>query len=231
MKATTLCKTLLAGLMLGGSAASFAAIHDAGHSSNLKVEGYIVPVACDIKWPGGSSADFGEVKPGWDPLKPDLPTYIGERPLQMAIHCEAPTRIAIGYKDDKASSVPAFMNTGHIYFGLGTSGPLSAQIGAYRVSYVASTLMVDNVAAHGVSTDNGINWLPQIGTPYFSKATGFFQGFEKDSDSGSSIEPSLANDMSVTLRVQAYLNRKADFPTGSRVKLDGLATIILNYVA
>ena len=103
MKTTTLVKAVLACFMLGSSVGAYAAtttIHDAGHSSNLEVKGFIVPVACNITWPGsqgaGGVANFRDVKPVWA-TDPDKETPIGQQPVQMEINCVDKTTIALSY--------------------------------------------------------------------------------------------------------------------------------------
>ena len=236
MKTTTLVKALLACFMLGGSAAAFAGIHDAGHSSNLQVEGYVTPVACNINWPGpnGGIAKFGEIKP---PDTWDGPQYIGGQAVPMEIKCASKTPLALSYVDTKASTVPAavaaVINVGGkpMALGLGTAGPNQDQIGAYRVDFYHRTILVDTEPGDGVATTtNGSQWNTLADNFSIETTPNLYQGFHAKNDT-TNVGPTPAKDITVTLHIYAWLNKKSDFPQASRVKLDGLTTIVLNYIA
>ena len=115
-------------------------------------------------------------------------------------------------------------------FGLGTDGSQQAQVGSYHVQYEYSTLKMDGLDAQSsFSTDNGVNWNLQDQYFSFNKTPLFYQGFHVRGAPGK--DPMPAKNITVKLVVDAYLNKKADFPKGSRVPLQGLATIVMSYIS
>jgi len=229
----------LASLALVGSSFSAMAA-DPSPSATLPLTGYVIPGACNPKFPVGS-LDLGTIKVA--ELNPTDFTSLPKKSIQLVIQCDAPTKVAVTFSDDRKGSVitgkglGAFISnsmgtallTESLLFGLGQSGAIN--IGGYMVRFNDSTsasgdgkniqaLFQDSGNTGKWTASNGQIAFPTAGSRYFSWGT-----------AGTST-PNAYSSITQSIDVYAALNKTADLKPAltNAVNLDGSITVTLKYL-
>ncbi|WP_150709903.1 DUF1120 domain-containing protein, partial [Pseudomonas fluorescens] len=110
---------LTVALLLSSASSAYAA-----SSTELTVTGFITPMACEPSLSGGGVVDYA--KTSSKDLKPNLPTHLGQKTLQLSVDCNAATTFALDLADNNPNS--AYLT--HMY-GLGRT-PNDERIGGFE---------------------------------------------------------------------------------------------------
>lgn len=139
--------TLIAGLLLAGASQAFAA-----SSVDLTVTGLITPSSCTPTLSNGGALDYGKISA--KDLRPDLPTSLGAKTLQLSVTCDAATLMALEAKDNREGSD---FNNDPLEYGLGLINGTEKLGGMMlRVLYPVA----DSVPARTIgSYDGGNTWM------------------------------------------------------------------------
>ncbi|WP_236202367.1 DUF1120 domain-containing protein [Pseudomonas carnis] len=201
--------TLAAGVLLLGSATTFAA-----SSVDLTVKGLIVPSACTPSLSGGGVVDHGKISA--KDLNLDDATYLDKRTLTMTVNCDAPIQFALHPIDNRASS-----SMDSSYFGLGFIND-TQKLGYYYLT-LSNPVADDGVVVQTIgSTDQGQTW---------------FKEKFLDPDlymSVASMEdltlPLAVKDLSVDVGVSTAIHRADGLDLSNEVTIDGSATLEVKYL-
>lgn len=207
----------------------------------IKVAGSITPSGCTPTL-SGASVDYGTMTS--DSLTLDAYTTLDRKSLDLTITCDEPVKLAFETKNGRPNtlagadedaisgaglspiSAPSSpLNSwlqGTAVVGLGLSG--SGHIGGYVVTIggiSASGVSVQTISRDGSSgkwTDGGGN-LYGIGV---KKKISWKKG--------DVVEPVAVQALTMSLNVQAYINKASELDLTKPIVLDGLSTIELIYL-
>lgn len=214
-----LCLLLL--LATGVSAGAHAA-----PSAELRVTGVIRPAACTPTLAGAGVVDYGNIPASQ--LRTGQATPLAARQLTLTVNCNAAAKIALVVVDNRATSrVPGITDAvqagAHYNFGLGSVA--GKNVGGYTLSFDsgASGATADTRAVTSiVSADNGSSWSAGNG---FIRHDGQYFSFTDNSG-----QPVAQQQLSATIKVQPFINKAENLPTGQDIPLDGAATIEIKYL-
>ncbi|KVM62875.1 hypothetical protein WJ60_17435 [Burkholderia ubonensis] len=211
------------GLLAVASSTAFA---DAAPTAELKVTGQIVPGACKINL--SHSVDYGNILNAR--LDNDKTTALGEQDVPLTITCDAASKLALSVVDNKTGTTPADLGKGTTvlgvsdlpdgnFFGLGASN--SKNIGGYAVQLKDVT--VDSKGTDVLDSSNHTSWTKSAHAlldpaKWVSWAT------------TGTTAPLAGTTIAGTLAVQAVIAKKTSLDTANPLKLDGSATLTVNYL-
>ena len=213
---------LVAGVVL--SVASLSA-----QASELRVKGAIVPASCSFTMTN-AVFDYGDIRPS--SLSETQYTRLTAKSTPFAVKCEGSALTAVGLKavDNRSSSkVPGIVSsidqgyTDNYNYGLGVSSK-GQKIGGYAV-HVQNSIADGRTVRTVTSADNGNTW-----TNYRSNALG--QGGDVIAWWGGSgaQTPLKVNSVSGNIQIITFINKKSALDVGSKIELDGHATLELRYL-
>ncbi|CAM3260141.1 Protein of unknown function [Pseudomonas gessardii] len=200
--------TLATGLLLLGSAATYAA-----STVDLTVKGLIVPSACTPSLSSGGVIDHGKISA--KDLRPDNPTLIGTHVMTLAVLCDAPIQFALNSIDNRAGS--SIMTSD---FGLGLIN------GTQKLGWYQLTLR--NAVADGsamqliASGDGGNTWYKES----FWDA-GLYMAVATQDDA---TQPASVKELVTELVVSTSIARTDGLDLSNEVTLDGSATLEVKYL-
>ena len=229
MKTSFLLKSMLACFLLGSSALALAA-HPTpmGRSNNFLINGEYTRGACNVSFPSGSEANYGQFS---TPLSPTTLTKLQKIKLSINIHCDSATAVALSFIDNQASSVPPLAKQvigDGVAFGLGFGQDDISQVGGAYITFRDEGATIDTKqATMTVSADDGASWSTKSWASWETKPN-YYVSFHETQDA-TNENPTAGQDMNATIETTAYLNTEPLFPTEGSVKLKGLATVVINY--
>lgn len=210
----------------------------------IKVAGTITPSGCTPMLSGSGAADYGTIKS--DSLTLDVYTALDSKFLDLSITCDAPVKLALEAKNGRpntlagadedaisgaalspTASASGVLSTATAVVGLGVSG--SAHIGGYALKAVA--FKTDGIGAQLITRegDSG-EWKEYTGG---KEGNNFYSiGVKRQLSwkNGSIKEPVAFKTATMSLMVQAYINKAAELDLTKSVVLNGLSTIELIYL-
>ena len=212
----------------------------------VKVAGTITPSGCTPTLSGDGAIDYGVIKS--DSLTLDAYTTLERKDLDLTITCDAPVKLALEAKNGRPNTLagvatedaisgaalsPAAsaLSTATAVVGLGVSG--SARIGGYALMAAAVTFKTDGTDAQLITREgNSGEWEEYYG---IAESDNFYSIGVKRQLSwmkawGSIPEPDAIKNVTIYLKVQAYINKASELDLTKPVILDGLTTLELIYL-
>lgn len=204
-------KILLGVVVLSGMSSVLATAAD------LRVVGSVVRGACVPSFDGGGVLGYGAIPIAT--LNPTSRTEIGAKSISYTIACDAPFAIGTSWLDGRINS-----DGSDNMFGLGQQGAVF--IGDYRIVHsatgaTASGAPVDVI----VSDDRGATWAA-LGAGEQLSDNSRFQSYSTP----GSLLPVASSLFTGTLEVHARINPTRSFDLDQPIRLDGLATMTVNYL-
>ena len=201
----------------------FDAIHT-GRSRELRLQARFAPAACTPSLSNGGTVAFGKLSVM--DLSIDKETALPARPLVVSVACDAPTAFTLRLQDNRQGSAtgPADDTT----YGLGLDAQ-QQKVGRYRVIFDPTRTTADSFPQL-FRTDSPTGAAPWSSASASTMAigAGHFLGFSASAGSTSGPEP--IQQLSATTRLEAVIAPLGTLDLGSEVRLDGAATLELNYL-
>lgn len=204
----------------------------------IKVAGTITPSGCTPTLSGGGSVDYGTMAS--DTLTFDAYTVLDRKSLDLTIVCDAPVKLALETKNGRPNTlagvdsedaksgagVSPIKTIGWLkeaaVVGLGLSG--SAHIGGYVIS--AGGISADGSSGQLIVRDGRSGVWASGGTNLYGIGVKRQISWKK----GDVAEPAAFQTLTISLNVQAYINKASELDLTKAVVLDGLSTIELVYL-
>lgn len=203
-----LSRLLSSCLMIGFAAPALAA-----STTDLTVQGLIVPAACTPSLSNAGIVDHGKISVS--DLKPAANTYLRPITVQLMVDCDAKTLLALMPTDNRKESGTGFYN-----YGIGLVD--GKKLGGYSLVY-------DKVLADGVtprmlmSWDNGTTWQS-------ADDSEMWDFFLSVGDAAGPRIPVPVQNLSMDLAVHTNINPAQNLPVAQEMNIDGSATITVHYL-
>ena len=198
-------------LLLASTSSTFAASR-----TDLTVTGLITPTACEPTLTDGGIVDYAKI-PVKD-LNTSGPTLLETKTLQLTVSCNGPASFAISALDNRA-------NTSHydsaLHYGLGKINE-TEKLGGYSMEL--RDLVADVPVTPLNSRDEGATWT--VGDGLFDKRD--WKGF--GTRTGGNWAPVALQSLAANLFVTAYIAPIDGLTLTNEVKLDGAATLQIEYL-
>ncbi|ENG6108749.1 DUF1120 domain-containing protein [Serratia liquefaciens] len=206
----------------------------------VKVAGTITPSGCTPTLPGDGAIDYGMIKS--DSLTLDAYTKLERKDLVLTITCDAPVKLALEAKNGRPNTLAGVATEDAIsgaalspvgsfigsrgapaVVGLGLSN--SARIGGYAIHFGlgvgAISITREGEAGKWTNGKSGEDNFYSIGV---KRQLSWMKAW-------SSIpEPDAIKNVTIYLKVQAYINKASELDLTKPVILDGLTTLELIYL-
>jgi len=208
---------------------STAAHTQAATTATLTVTGTVSPPTCDVSIPS-SALDLG-VMPSFRvasyPLKDNVAYTVPARSVALTITCDGALPFALNFSDNKVAGKPVIGADTAYYYGLGT-------IGAYSLKFTDLTV-IDSASATKKPAGYLYRAKASVGAWSIASTVPDSTLFKPDNylgfrAAGNETTPSALRGISGTLSVQPYLMKTLVDGIATDIKLDGSATITLQYV-
>ncbi|MGB3123041.1 MAG: DUF1120 domain-containing protein [Pseudomonas sp.] len=197
---------------------------NAGRSREVRLQARFAPAACTPSLSNGGTVDFGKLSVM--DLNMDKDTALPDRPLVVSVACDAPTAFTLRLQDNRLGSAtgPADETT----FGLGLDAR-QQKIGRYRLVFDPLRVTADSFAQlYRTDSATGTSaWSSASASP-LAIGTGRYLGF--GASAGSTGGPVPIQQLSATASLEAVIAPLGSLDLGSEVRLDGAATLELNYL-
>jgi len=216
-------KKLMA-LSVVASALMLPAFVNAATTADVKLIGTITPASCVPAFVGGNTIDYGHIASS--SLNATAQTMLPEQTTKFSVTCDAPVKFAFSLVDERAATSVTTLNTISGYdatykFGLGAADN-GAKIGTYSLQISSET--ADSGATQRLfSVDGGATWATFGGGLRNNSIIGF-------AASSSATVPSPHKSIAVDVRVVAAIDKSANLPLTTDIKIDGLTTIEVKYL-
>jgi len=212
--------------------ASLCAPAQAATTATLTITGTVTPSSCNVALTG-ADVDYGAMTratvQGYALLE-NLAYTLPAKTVTLNVTCNNPIGIALNVSDNKSDSRAVLGNAAStIRYGLGLSG--LAKVGAYGLEYseMMLTLAAGSprpIASHLKRPIASVGaWAPTTGVPKFNPED--YIAFHS-----VSIEtvPSAIRAVSAKISVRPYLLKTTVDDAPGEIKLDGNATVTLQYI-
>lgn len=197
---------------------------NAGRSREVRLQARFAPAACTPSLSNGGTVDFGKLSVM--DLNMDKDTALPDRPLVVSVACDAPTAFTLRLQDNRLGSAtgPADETT----FGLGLDAR-QQKVGRYRLVFDPLRVTADSFAQlYRTDSATGTSaWSSASASP-LAIGTGRYLGF--GASAGSTGGPVPIQQLSATASLEAVIAPLGSLDLGSEVRLDGAATLELNYL-
>jgi hypothetical protein len=194
-----------------------------GRTKETSLRARFAPAACEPALSNGGKVDFGTLSK--NDLNSDKSTRLPPKSLTLSVSCEAPTAFALIMHDNRSDSATV---VGDIYYGLGTDSRRN-RIGMYSVNVEPAGTSADSFARlyRTGSTTGGVAW----STSSIDAAAIGKTGYLAFTDSaGSSLGPSLIQNLNTTLTIDAVIAPTDTLDLSTAIDLDGAGTIEIIYL-
>ncbi|MFL1499852.1 DUF1120 domain-containing protein [Pseudomonas sp. O64] len=213
----------IVGLTLGIACLTAALSAQAAGSAQLSVKGTIKPAACSLSLTGNGEINYGTIHSG--DLSQAAFTPLAEKTTGFNVRCDAKSTFAITFSDlQMGSKVTNILGAGYSEsqnFGLGAVG--AQRTGGYSVTLrdlVASGTTLQPIMRNS-SGNSSAPW--QLSDGKVAQLSQYSWRY------GAAVAPASISQLTGTIAVKAVINRAADLNLTNEVRLDGRATIVLNY--
>lgn len=199
---------------------------NAGRSRELGLHARFAPAACTPSLSNGGTVDFGKLSVM--DLNTDKETALPARPLVVNVGCDAPASFHLSLTDNRQGSAtgPADASA----FGLGLDAG-QQKIGRYRLVFDPARASGDSFPAlfrtDAATGASGQPWSSASASPIAIEANRYL-GFS--TSAGSTSGPDPIQTLSATANLEAVIAPLDALDLGSEVRLDGAATLELNYL-
>ena len=192
----------------------------AGPSGELKVHGVIKPAACTLVFANGGKVDMGVISRRL--LNAGQRNLLRDEPVNFTITCDAPTRVSLNLKDNRAGSAAASASWKPLPFLFGLGKVDSKNVGAYTLSFDERPL-ADQKPARMIATENKVDW---------DKSHPFLMPNRRHSwttDDTRHIPTPFAT-LSGVIVLAPSVVPASELPSQDEIPLDGMASFELNYL-
>ena len=197
---------------------------NAGRSRELRLQARFAPAACTPSLSNGGTVAFGKLSVM--DLSVDKETALPARPLVVSVACDAPTAFTLRLQDNRQGSAtgPGDDTT----YGLGLDAQ-QQKIGRYRLVFDPARTTADSFPGlyRTDSPTGAAPWSSASANPLAIGASRFL-GFS--TSAGSTSGPVPIQQLSATTSLEAVIAPLGTLDLGSEVRLDGAATLELNYL-
>lgn len=231
--------TLKKKLAFGAVLSVLAAPALAANSVDVSVVGTIAPGSCDVTLGGGGRIDHGTISQS--SLDATDYTVLPVKSLPISITCTAPTSVAISTStqrpnttasegaDSVNGSAPSPMplfSAPRGAWGLGLSG--TSRIGGFWMRVNPTSVLIDGATVESIDSSNlGGSWGV---TGSGGVSSGISKLLLSWAATATPTVPLAFTNMSGTLDVATYINKKSELDLTAPIRLDGLNTIELYYL-
>lgn len=205
------------------SAGLFDAIHS-GRSRELRLQARFAPAACTPVLSNGGQVDFGKLSVL--DLSQNSDTALPARSLAVNVACDAPTAFTLRLQDNRQGSATG--GADDTAYGLGLDSR-QHKIGRYRLLFDPTRATADSYGAL-YRTDAAVDtgpWSSASASPIAISGNRFI-GFS--AVAGSTSGPSSIQHLSATASLEAFIAPLGSLDLGNEVRLDGAATLEINYL-
>ena len=197
---------------------------NAGRSRELRLQARFAPAACTPSLSNGGTVAFGKLSVM--DLHADKETVLPARPLVVSVACDAPAAFALRLQDNRQGSAtgPGDETT----YGLGLDAQ-QQKIGRYRLVFDPLRTTADSfpLLYRTDSPTGALPWSSASASPLAIGASRFL-GFS--ANAGSTSGPEAIQQLNATASLEAVIAPLDTLDLGSEVRLDGAATLELNYL-
>ena len=197
---------------------------NAGRSRELRLQARFSPAACTPSLSNGGTVAFGKLSVM--DLSLDKETTLPARPLVVSVACDAPSAFTLRLQDNRQGSAtgPGDDTT----YGLGLDAQ-QQKVGRYRLIFDPTRTTADSFPQlfRTDSPTGAAPWSSASTSPMAIGASRFL-GFSASAGSTSGPEP--IQQLSATTSLEAVIAPLGTLDLGSEVRLDGAATLELNYL-
>ena len=197
---------------------------NAGRSRELRLQARFAPAACTPSLSNGGTVAFGKLSVM--DLSVDKETALPTRPLVVSVACDAPTAFTLRLQDNRQGSAtgPGDDTT----YGLGLDAQ-QQKIGRYWLVFDPARTTADSFPQlyRTDSPTGAAPWSSASANPLAIGASRFL-GFS--ASAGSTGGPEPIQQLSATTSLEAVIAPLGTLDLGSEVRLDGAATLELNYL-
>lgn len=201
----------------------FDAVH-AGRSRELRLQARFAPAACTPSLSNGGTVDLGKLSVM--DLNQDKDTPLRAQPVVVNVTCDAPTRFSLRLQDNRQGSATGPAD--ETLYGLGLDAK-QQKIGRYRLLFDPARTTADS-APQLYRTDSPTGALPWSSASASPMAIGASRHLGFSASAGSTSGPEAIQTLNATASLQAVLAPLGTLDLGSEVRLDGAATLELNYL-
>ncbi|WP_395609043.1 DUF1120 domain-containing protein [Pseudomonas sp. B22129] len=195
-----------------------------GRSRELRLQARFAPAACTPSLSNGGTVAFGKLSVM--DLNIDKETTLPARPLVVNVACDAPAVFALRLQDNRQGSAtgPGDEST----YGLGLD-VRQQKIGRYRLIFDPMRATADS-GLQLYRTDSPTGTLPWSSASANPLAIGASRYLGFSTHTGSTSGPVPIQQLSATTSLEAVIAPLGTLDLGSEVRLDGAATLELNYL-
>ena len=195
-----------------------------GRSRELRLQARVAPAACTPSLSNGGTVAFGKLSVM--DLNIDKETALPARPLVVSVACDAPTGFTLRLQDNRQGSATGPADD--TAYGLGLDAQ-HQKIGRYRVIFDPTRTTADSLPQlyRTDSPTGAAPWSSASANPLAIGASRFL-GF--NANAGSTSGPAPIQQLSATTSLEAVIAPLGTLDLGSEVRLDGAATLELNYL-
>ena len=215
--------------LLASTRLAVAAADGTGNSIQIKVVGSLVPPACSLALPAGSTVDYGRML--HSQLATESHTLLPEQSLNFSITCDAPAKVALMLLDEHPATVVHDLiktvrdepDANFMANGLGSVGGVNIGIFYVRVFTGAGSNVPGKLRT--LRSDGAQGWSETpVDAPLYAhgiKAVGFAEG--------QASLPTAFNTVSGKLKIQTIIRPRRDLPSVDEIVLAGSSTLTLYY--
>ncbi|MCS4246937.1 DUF1120 domain-containing protein [Pseudomonas sp. BIGb0164] len=199
------------------------AVHT-GRSRELRLQARFAPAACTPSLSNGGTVAFGKLSVM--DLNADKETALSPRPLVVSVACDAPTAFSLRLQDNRQGSAtgPGDDTT----YGLGLDAQ-QQKIGRYRLVFDPARTTADSFPGL-YRTDSPTGTAPWSSASANPLAIGASRFLGFSTSAGNTSGPVPIQQLSTTTSLEAVIAPLGTLDLGSEVRLDGAATLELNYL-
>lgn len=216
---------------------------NAANDATLIVKGTFVPAACTPELSNSGVVDYGTMNNSVleKPLSGNSLVQLGKKSITLTVSCDAATSVGIIAQDNRASSKVELSSSSYIadyvpgqnmsntnaVFGLGTVNDV--KIGAFTVMAMKDGLTADGAAVDIIQRDtdvaNNVWKTANAGSLYYPDATRIVTVAQT-----GTTTPLMFKDLVMPLDVVSAVQNNTVLGSGTKVELDGNATLSLVYL-
>ena len=195
-----------------------------GRSRELRLQARFAPAACTPSLSNGGTVAFGKLSVM--DLSLDKETTLPARPLVVSVACDAPTAFTLRLQDNRQGSAtgPGDDTT----YGLGLDAQ-QQKVGRYRLIFHPTRTTADSFPQL-YRTDSPTGTAPWSSASASAMAIGASRFLGFSASAGSTSGPVPIQQLSATTSLEAVIAPLGSLDLGSEVRLDGAATLELNYL-
>ncbi|EJN06920.1 DUF1120 domain-containing protein [Herbaspirillum sp. YR522] len=211
------------------TAPATAAADGTGNSIQIKVVGSLVPPACNLTMPAGSTVDYGRML--HSQLSTDSHTLLPEQKLTFSINCDAPAKVALLLQDEHPATIVQDLikavrdepDANFMANGLGSVNGVNIGIFYVRVSTGSGRNVPGTLRTLRSDGMRGWSETP-VDAPLYANGI-YAVGFSE----GQAALPTAFNTVSGELAIQTLIRPSAELPSVDEIVLAGSSTLTLYY--